>query len=121
MVARVLREKGLRTSAEVDVTARLRNEICANVAPCMVLFVDDPTLLLEGMMFYRGAALYIPQPLLISGTGHRTEVHIRSQESSVSSGLPSTVQKAIVRVHDRMMNAIDAIGELVEAGLRVHT
>jgi hypothetical protein len=121
MVRRALREKGLRASAEVDVTARLRNEICANLAPCMVLFVDDPTILLQGMMFYHGAALYIPQPLVISGIGHRTEVHLRSEEASVSSGLPSTAQRAIVRVHDRMMNAIDAIGELEEANLKVHT
>src|SRR5205823_7968032 len=55
---------GLRASAELDVASRIKREMGVGVAPCTVLFVDDPTLLLEGIVFHRGAALGIPQPVV---------------------------------------------------------
>lgn len=119
MVRRALRERGLQIPTEVDVTARLRDEIWANMAPCVVLFVYDPTLLLEGIRFYHAAGLYIPQPVVISATGHSTKVLLRSHDSSVCNGLPPTVRAAILRLHDRVMRAIDTIGELEEAELSV--
>lgn len=59
MVRRALAQQGLRAPAELDITARIRQEVGAGVAPCIVLYVDDPVLLLEAIVFHRGAALLI--------------------------------------------------------------
>jgi uncharacterized protein (DUF302 family) len=66
-VRSALKRHGLRAALDMDVAARIRNELGAGVAPCFVLYVDDPAVLLEAMVFNRAAALMIPQPVVITG------------------------------------------------------
>jgi hypothetical protein len=51
MVRIALARQGLRAPAELDITARIRQELGAGVAPCIVLYVDDPAILLEAVVF----------------------------------------------------------------------
>lgn len=102
---------GLQTAAELDVTSRIEKKLGAGLAPCVILFVDDPALLLEGIVFHRGAALEIPQPVVVSGGDRRTEVLVRSGESLMAGGLPASVQYPVLQLQARITRAIEAVAD----------
>jgi uncharacterized protein (DUF302 family) len=110
MVRIALARHGLRAPAELDISARIRQELGAGVAPCIVLYVDDPAALLEAVVFNRGAALLIPQPLVVTGDNRQTEVLLRSAEMPVEA-IPETVRDPFIGVQVRMTRAIESIAE----------
>ena len=110
MVRIALKRQGLRAPAELNITARIRQELGAGVAPCIVLYVDDPAVLLEAVVFNRGAALLIPQPLVVTGDNRQTEVLLRSAEMPAEA-VPETVRDPLIGVQVRMTRAIESIAE----------
>ena len=110
MVRIALARQGLRAPAELDITARIRQELGAGVAPCIVLYVDDPAVLLEAVVFNRGAALLIPQPLVVTGDNRQAEVLLRSAEMPAEA-IPETVRDPLIGVQVRMTRAIESIAE----------
>ncbi len=117
MVRIALAQQGLRAPAELDIAARIRQELGAGVAPCMVLYVDDPVALLEAIVFNRGAALLIPQPLVVTGDNRRTEVLVRSPE--LPPDIPESVRDPLLDLQVRMTRAIESIAERQEVHLAV--
>lgn len=113
MVRRALTLHGLQTAAELDITLRIEQQLGAEVAPCVVLSVDDPALLLEGIVFHRGTALEIPQPVVVSGGDRRTEVLVRSAESLMAGGLPASVQNPVLQLQARIARAIETVADRV--------
>ena len=111
MVRKALAQQGLRVPAELDVTSRIKQELGAGVAPCVVLYVDDPVLLLEAAVFHRGAALMIPQPVVISGNDRQAEVLVRSVEALMEGGFPASVRDPLLNLHARIIQAMETIGE----------
>lgn len=107
-VRRALARHGLRAPAELDVAARIRHELGAGVAPCAVLWVDDPALLLEAVVFQRGAAAHIPQPLVVTGDNRRSEVLLRSPES-LAREVPATVRDPLFDLLKRMARAVESV------------
>ena len=120
MVRIALAREGLRAPAELDITARIRQELGAGVAPCTALYVDDPAVLLEAVVFHRGAALLIPQPLVITGDSRHTEVLVRSP-ASLTSEVPESVRDPLLDLHRRMTLAIESIADSKGVHLAVHT
>ena len=120
-VRRALAQQGLRVPAEMDVTMRIKQELGAGLAPCIVLYVDDPALLLEAVVFHRGAALLIPLPVVVSGNDRHTEVLVRSVEALVEGGLPVSVREPLLNLHGRIVRAIETIAEREGAHLIVST
>jgi uncharacterized protein (DUF302 family) len=118
MVRIALARQGLRAPAELDITARIRQELGAGVAPCIVLYVDDPAVLLEAVVFNRGAALLIPQPLVVTGDNRQAEVLLRSAEMPAEA-IPETVRDPLIGVQVRMTRAIESIAERQEAHLAI--
>jgi hypothetical protein len=118
LVRRALNQFGLLVPAEMDVALRIRRELGAVVAPCTVLFVDDPALLLEGIVYHRAAALGIPQAVVVSGRDRHTEVLIRSLKSQVG-GLPGSVQNPLIQLQEQIVLAIETVAEPEDAGLVV--
>ena len=118
MLRRALAQRGLRTPAELDVTTRIRQELGAGVAPCVVLYVDDPAVLLEAVVFHRGAGLLIPQPVVVTGDSRYTEVLVRSTES-LSNETPDSVRGPLLDLQTRIARAIETIAERQEAKLTV--
>jgi hypothetical protein len=118
MVRRALNQHNLCTPVELDVTSRIKRELGAGLAPCNVLFVDDPALLLEGVLFHRSAALGIPQPVVILGKDRHTEVLVRSTESPVT-GRPASAQDPLFRLQSRIVRAMETIAERERAELLV--
>jgi uncharacterized protein (DUF302 family) len=118
MVRTALARQGLRAPAELDITARIRRELGAGVAPCIVLYVDDPAVLLEAVVFNRGAALLIPQPLVVTGANRQAEVLLRSPEVP-SGAIPESARDPLLGLQTRMMRAIESIAERQGAHLAV--
>jgi uncharacterized protein (DUF302 family) len=119
MVRTALARQGLRVPAELDVTARIRQELGAGVAPCIVLYVDDPAVLLEAVVFHRAAALLIPQPLVITGDNRHTEVLMRSPEVPAGE-VPESVRDPLLDLQRRMARTMESIAERHGAHLAVN-
>ena len=117
-VRSALKRHGLRTALELDVAARIRHEIGAGVAPCLVLYVDDPVVLLEAVVFHKGAALLIPQALAITGDNRRSEVFVRSPES-LNSAIPESVRDPLLDLLRRISRAVESIAAKQGAHLAV--
>jgi len=120
MVRIALARQGLRVPAELDITARIRQELGAGVAPCIVLYVDDPTVLLEAVVFNRGAALLIPQPLVVTGDTRHTEVLARSPELPAGD-IPESVRDPLFELQARMTRAIESIADRQDARVAVRS
>src|ERR1051325_6769132 len=118
MVRIALGRQGLRAPAELDIAARIRQELGAGVAPCIVLYVDDPAVLLEAVVFNRGAALSIPQPLVVTGDNRGAEVLLRSAEVPAGA-IPESVRDALNDLQMRMTRAIESIAERQGAHLAI--
>lgn len=110
-VKRALAEDGLRVPAEMNVASHIREEFGATLTPNVVLYVDDPALLLEAVVFQRDAALLIPQPISISGFGDTSEIVLRSEEALRAMGMPPGVRDSVLELHSRIVRAMDSIGE----------
>ncbi len=110
MVRTALVRQGLGTPTELDIAARIRKELGAGVARCIVLYIDDPAVLLEAVVFNRGAGLLIPQPLVVTGDNGHTEVLVRSQEIP-GGGIPESVREPLLGLQVRMARAIEGIAE----------
>jgi uncharacterized protein (DUF302 family) len=110
MVRIALARQGLRAPAELDIAGRIRQELGAGVAPCIVLYVDDPAVLLEAVVFNRGAALLIPQPLVVTGDNRHTEVLVRGPELPAGD-IPESVRDPLLGLQVRMTQAIESIAE----------
>lgn len=111
IVRRALAQHGLRIPAEVDVAARIKHELGAGVAPCVVLYVDDPALLLEAVVFQRAAALMIPQPVVVSGNNRQTEVLVRSAESLMQGETLASLRDPLFNIHARIVRAVETVAE----------
>ncbi len=114
-VRRALAGQGLRVPAELDVGARIRRELGAGVAPCTVLYVDDPVVLLEAVVFHRGAAMLIPQPVVVTAAGAHTEVLLRGPES-LAAEMPASVRDPLLNLHRRIARALSGCNVHVAAG-----
>src|SRR6185437_14360479 len=110
MVRIALAREGLRAPAELDISARIRQELGAGVARCIVLYVDDPAVLLEAVVFNRGAALLIPQPLVVTGDNRQAKLLLRSAEAPTEA-IPEIVRDPLIGVQVRMTRAIESIAE----------
>jgi uncharacterized protein (DUF302 family) len=115
-VRAALSRQGLRAPAELDVAGRIREELGAGVAPCIVLYVDDPMVLLEAVIFQRGAALLIPQPLVVTGDGRHARVIVRSPGASFAD-VPETLREPLLSLQARITRAIESVAERQDAGM----
>jgi uncharacterized protein (DUF302 family) len=110
MVRKALAQRGLSAPAELDISERIRRELGAGLAPCIVLYVDAPAVLLEAVVFHRGAAALIPQPLVITGNNRQTEVLMRSAEA-LAENAPDSVRDPLLDLHSRITRAMESVAE----------
>lgn len=110
-VKQALAKDGLRVPAEMNVASHIREEVGATLTPSVVLYVDDPALLLEAVVFQRDAALLMPQPVVISGNGDTSQIVVRSAAALRDMGLPPSMRDPVLELHSRIVRAMDSIGE----------
>lgn len=110
-VKRALAKDGLRVPAEMNVASHIREEFGATLTPSVVLYVDDPALLLAAVVFQRDAALLMPQPVVVSGNADCSEIVVRSAEALRDMGLPPGMRDPVLELHGRIVRAMDSISE----------
>jgi len=118
MVRIALAKQGLRAPAELNIAARIRREFGAGVAPSIVLYIDDPAVLLEAVVFNRGAGLLIPHPLVVTAGNNCTEVLVRNPEVPAGN-IPESVREPLLGLQMRMARAIESIAGRQEEHLAV--
>lgn len=118
-IRKALAQAGLRIPLELDVTARIKREMGASLAPCEVLYIDDPALLLEAVVFDRGAALWMPQPVVVSGAGRQTEITMHHPGRALERRLPASVRDPLLTLYLRTVSAVEAIAEPKDAHFSV--
>ena len=111
-VREVLAKEDLRVPLELDVTARIRKELGLSLAPCRVLFVDSPVLLLEAVTLDRTVAAILPLHVALAGHGPHTRVHLISSSGGFHVNLPRELQARIVRAVEKIASR-QAVCELV--------
>lgn len=109
-VRSALHKHGLRTAMELDVAGRIRSELGAGVAPCTVIYVDDPAVLLEAAVFHRGAALLIPQPVVVTGDQWQSEALVRNMDVR-HGGIPESVRDPFADLQRRITLSMESIAE----------
>jgi hypothetical protein len=112
MLRRALALEGLRVPCEFDAADRVRQELGVGLKQNVVLYVDDPIRLLEGTVMTPAGGLFIPEPVVLSNVDPRTcRVSVRSMEPLFSSDLPASLRGAVANLHDRILAAIQRIGQ----------
>jgi uncharacterized protein (DUF302 family) len=113
-IRRALVRYGLRAAAELDIRARISQELGAVVAPCVVLYVDDPASLLEAAVFDRGAALLIPLPIVVTSQNGATDVLVRNAEW-LKAATPEALRDPLDSIHSRLLRALESISERADS------
>ncbi len=110
LVREALAKEGLEIPLELDVSRRIRRELGIDLAPCRVLFVDCPYLLLEAMTLDAAAAVFLPLRVVVSAHRSQTFVHLLSPASSRDAGLPVGLKLPISRLHARLSHVLERMG-----------
>ena len=114
LVRRTLDQNGLRLPAELDVDLRIKRELGVNGAPRTILFVDDPELLLEGIVFHCASAVGIPQPVVVPGNDRTAEVFVRGAKTGPEGRFSATVHTPVLELEERIVGVIETIGDREE-------
>jgi hypothetical protein len=77
----------------------------------VVLYVDDPILLLEATVFALAGALYVPEPVALAACGESgCKAVVRSIKPLLDDSLLTTAREAMLLLHERILKAIQTIG-----------
>lgn len=110
-VRKALCGHGLCVTSEIDVTRRLRNDLGVGIYPCHTLLVDDPALLLEAIVFHRGAAQFFPQPVTVAAGDHGSHIYVRGLGTAPAPGLPASIRGPLQQLHHRIRLALDEVAD----------
>ena len=98
--------------SEIDAAARVKQELGVGLRQNIVLYVDDPIRLLEGTVINPAGGLFIPEPVVLSSFDARScRVSVRSMGPLFSSDLPASLRGAVANLHERILAAIQRIGQ----------
>jgi uncharacterized protein (DUF302 family) len=112
MLRRALALEGLRVPCEIDTAGRVRQELGVGLKQNVVLYVDDPIRLLEATVMNPAGGLFIPEPVALSNVDHRScRVSVRSIAPLYSSDLPASLRGAVANLHERILAAVQRIGQ----------
>lgn len=112
MLRRALAVEGLRVPCEVDTAARVKQELGVGLKQSIVLYVDDPIRLLEATVMNPAGGLFIPEPVVLTSLDDRScRVSVRSIEPLFSSELPASLRGAVANLHERILCAVQRIGQ----------
>ena len=118
MLRRALALEGLRVPCEIDAAGRIRQELGVGLKQNVVLYVDDPIRLLEATVMNPAGGLFIPEPVVLSSVDQRScRVSLRSMEPLFSSDLPASLRGAVANLHERILLAVQRIGQKQTAGI----
>lgn len=112
MLKRALALEGLSVPCEVDTRGRIRQELgVGGLKQNIVLYVDDPVQLLEATVMNPAGGLFIPEPIVLSMNENGCRVSVRSIQPVFASDLPVSLRGAVVNLHERILSAIQMVGQ----------
>ena len=112
MLRRAIALEGLRVPCEVNAAARVKQELGVGLKQNVVLYIDDPIRLLEATVINPAGGLFIPEPVVLSSVDQRScRVSVRSIEPLFSSDLPPSLKGAVANLHERILAAVQRIGQ----------
>jgi uncharacterized protein (DUF302 family) len=91
-------KEDLRVPMELDVAARIKRELGISLAPCRLLFVDCPVLLLEAATLDHATVAPFPLHVAVAGLGQRTSVHVAGPSGVSNAAASSPLDKLQARV-----------------------
>ena len=103
--------EGLRVPHELDTSARVKSELGVGLRKSVVLYVDDPILQLEATEMTAAGGLFIPEPVSLSEKDRGCRVSVRSIQPFYGSGLPASLRTAGTDLHERILAAIQRVGQ----------
>ncbi|MBZ5594724.1 MAG: DUF302 domain-containing protein [Acidobacteriia bacterium] len=109
VIRSALFHEDLRISREFDVADIARGQPGMNLAPCRILCVDSPLLLLEAMALDPSAAVFLPLHIVISADGPSTQVYWLNPASIQSKRLPAGAMLPLRAVQARIVKAMEKI------------
>ena len=121
MLRRALALEGLRVPHEFDTAARVRQELGVGLKQNKILYVDDPIRLLEATVMNPAGGLFVPEPVVLSSLKKGCRVSVRSIEPVFASDLPASVRGAVSNIHERIVAAIQGIGQKETAATEMAT
>jgi hypothetical protein len=110
MLRRSLALERLRAPHEFDTSARVKQELGVGLKQNIVLYVDDPIQLLEATVMNPAGGLFIPQPVVLSAADKGCRISVRSIQPLFGSELPVSLRGAVANLHERILAAIQRIG-----------
>jgi uncharacterized protein (DUF302 family) len=109
LIRSALLHEDLRISREFDVADIAHGQPGVNLAPCRILCVDSPLLLLEAMALDPSAAVFVPVHIVISAYGPDTQVYWLDPASIQGKRLPVGAMLPLRALHARIVKAMENI------------
>jgi uncharacterized protein (DUF302 family) len=119
LIRRALLHEDLRIPEEFDVSDIAGGQPGMNLAPCRILCVDAPLLLLEAMALDPSAAVFLPLHIVISADGPKTQVYWLDPASIQSKRLPVGAILPLRALQTRIVGAMERIPVNVEHRLEM--
>jgi uncharacterized protein (DUF302 family) len=114
LIRSALFHEDLRISREFDVADIARGQPGMNLAPCRILCVDFPLLLLEAMALDPSAAVFLPLHIVISSNGPKTQVYWLNLAGIQSKRLPVGAMLPLCALQARIVAAMEGIPATAE-------
>jgi uncharacterized protein (DUF302 family) len=114
LIRSALFHEDLHISREFDVADIARGQPGMNLAPCRILCVDSPLLLLEAMALDPSAAVFLPLHIVISADGPNTQVYWLNPASIHSKRLPVGAMLPLRALQTRIVAAMERIPATAE-------
>ena len=111
MLRRALAQEGLRVPCELDTSERVKQELGIGLKPNIVLYVDDPMILLEATVMNPSGSLFVPEPVVLSSQEKGSRVALRAVQPLPQRQLPASLRGAVLNLHERIMAAVQRIGQ----------
>jgi uncharacterized protein (DUF302 family) len=109
LIRSALLHEDLRISREFDVADIAGGQAGMNLAPCRIVCVDSPLLLLEAMALDPSAAVFVPVHIVISADGPNTQVYWLNPAGIQGKRLPVGAMLPLRALHARIAAAMEKI------------
>lgn len=107
---RILAARNLQIIGEFNISARIRQQLLIETAPCVVLYVWPSARLGEALGADPYAAALAPLHVVVSGRGAHSEVHVLRILPNDGSLLDRRAMAALNHIQAEILQAIEKIG-----------
>lgn len=96
-------------SGELEVSERIQRQLRLGLAPCKILLVDSPYLLLEAVTLSRAAAVLLPLHVVLAGRGSETLVYWMNPAAISGVRLPMGAAAPVAKLQSQLSQVLERI------------